>query len=642
MEITIQSILSDENLKTARESFIGKRDSCGIDGIKLSMLDEYWEINGEKIKKSIMEKKYKLGIIQQQDIVNQKGKKRTISLMNTVDRFIFRAVTQVLSMAWNPKFSEYAYAYREHKGVKEAVEQAVAYIEDGNSWCAEIDIQNFFDNIDHNNMLEKLQEKIEDPKIIELLVGYIKCTVMDDHIFYQKDRGILQGGPLSPLLSNIYMNEIDHYMEKNGYCFCRFGDNINIYCNSYELAFQQYQDVKEHLEKIEKVPLNKSKSGVYKSLNRKFLGYCFEEKSGKVIAKHEKKAYTTIYRDWYTTGIKKVDHNYHLINEGILTKRDYTLLFEGPTGKKYIPIETTDSLYVYSNIIFSGNFFECHIDGNSMGKRIQNIMRNITEYKDAIPTMRHLSLEIAEVFGNTFENMTAYMKQLSPKIKKNVKNNLYRKIIVAGDDITFVCNAKLALPAVKYFLSHVGEEKDYSACGGIAYFNSHFPFSDAYQVAEACCDSAKKKAKIKENRGNDGLMIGNFFDFQVCTNIRAAHLDTYRDKHYLSDQGYFIARPYYVKVAKDTDGLNEKNQKYSVEWLEYWSEIFRKMPRSKAKQLRNVIPMGKNEIQKTISFLTSRGYKIFEESQDEYQVWYDALEIMDLFIGGEIENEDNN
>ena len=119
-------------------------------------------------------------------------------------------------------------------------------------------------------------------------------------------------------------------------------------------------------------------------------------------------------------------------------------------------------------------------------------------------------------------------------------------------------------------------------------------------------------------------------------------MDTYRDKHYLSDQGYFIARPYYVKMAKDTDGLNEKNQKYSVERLEYWSEIFRKMPRSKAKQLRNVIPMGKNEIQKNLSFLTSRGYKIFEESQDEYQVWYDALEIMDLFIGGEIENEDNN
>ena len=424
MKITIQAILSDENLKTARESFIGKRDSCGIDGIKLSMLDEYWEINGEKIKKSIIERKYKLGIIQQQDIVNQKGKKRTISLMNTVDRFIFRAVTQVLSMAWNPKFSEYAYAYREHKGVKEAVEQVAAYIEEGNSWCAEIDIQNFFDNINHNIMLEKLQEKIEDSKIIELLIGYIKCTVMDDHIFYQKDKGILQGGPLSPLLSNIYMNEMDHYMEKKGYRFCRFGDNINIYCNSYELAFQQYQDVKEHLEKIEKVPLNKSKSGVYKSLNRKFLGYCFEEKSGKIIAKHEKKAYTTIYRDWYTTGIEKVDHNYHLINEGILTKRDYTLLFEGPTGKKYIPVETTDSLYVYSNIIFSGNFFEFV---NKKGLNVTLIDKYGEKIGSFVPqnNRRNIKTEIKQlkVYDNEKERLEL-AKKLEIASVSNIRANL--------------------------------------------------------------------------------------------------------------------------------------------------------------------------------------------------------------------------
>ena len=137
----------------------------------------------------------------------------------------------------------------------------------------------------------------------------------------------------------------------------------------------------------------------------------------------------------------------------------------------------------------------CHIDGNSIGKRIQNIMREIDSYNDAIRVMRSLSMEIAEVFGTTFEQMTAYMRELSVKVKKNAENQLYRKIIVAGDDITFVCNAKLALPAVRYFLSHVGEEKDYSACGGIAYFNSHFPFSDAYQVAESCCDNAKKTGK---------------------------------------------------------------------------------------------------------------------------------------------------
>ena len=282
----------------------------------------------------------------------------------------------------------------------------------------------------------------------------------------------------------------------------------------------------------------------------------------------------------------------------------------------------------------------CHIDGNSMGKRIQHIMSGIKSYQDAIRAMRNLSLEIASVFGHTFDKMTAYMEELSPRVKKNIENRLYRKIIVAGDDITFVCNAKLAIPAVKYFLEHVGEEKDYSACGGIAYFNSHFPFSDAYQVAEACCDSAKKRAKLAGNRGKDDK-IGNFFDFQICTNVRAANLDSYRDKHYTSDQGYFIARPYYVPVVQDHAGLNHKNEKYDIGRLEFWSDIFAGMPRSKAKELRNVIPMGKNEIQKNISFLTSRGYQIFEQSQEEYRIWYDALEMMDLFIGGDT-NEDNN
>lgn len=147
-------------------------------------------------------------------------------------------------------------------------------------------------------------------------------------------------------------------MEAQGYKFCRFGDNINIYCKSYEEAFRQYQNVKAHLEKQERLLINIEKSGVYKALNRKYLGYRFNEKNGKIIAKKEQKAYRTVYRDWYTTGIMRIDHNYHLINEGILTKHDFTILFEGDEGKKYIPVETAESIYVYSNVVFSGNFFE--------------------------------------------------------------------------------------------------------------------------------------------------------------------------------------------------------------------------------------------------------------------------------------------
>lgn len=394
MAVTIENVLSEENLLEAKEALSGKRDSCGVDGVKLSSLDEYWEVNGEKIKKTILDGEYSLGLVQQQEIMNTKGKKRTISIMNTVDRFIYRALMQKMSKEWLPDFSEFSYAYQDYKGINAAVEQAAGYIEAGNGWCVEIDIQNFFDNINHDILLRKIRNGVSDERVMDLIIAYVNCTVVDDHMYYRREKGILQGGPLSPLLSNIYMDELDHYMESKNYRFCRFGDDINVYCESYENAFEQLEDIKEHLKEIEKLPVNENKMGIFKALNRKYLGYRFEEKSGKIIAKRENKAYRTVYRDWYTTGIQRVDHNYHLINEGILTKRDFSLLFDGKDGKKYIPVETIDSLYIYSNVIFSGKFFEFMNDKglnvsliNRYGEKIgsfvpQNNRRNIkTELK---------------------------------------------------------------------------------------------------------------------------------------------------------------------------------------------------------------------------------------------------------------------
>ena len=182
--------------------------------------------------------------------------------------------------------------------------------------------------------------------------------MIDDHTTCKKDEGILQGRQLSPLFSNIYMNELDHYMDENDYHFCRFGDDINIYCKTYDDSIKILGDVREHIENAEMLSLNHKKTGVYKGTNRKYLGFKFEKKGSKIIAKREKKAYKTVYRDWYTTGIQRIDSSYHLVNEGILNRRDFNILFENDEGKKYIPVETTDSIYVYSNVILSGNFFE--------------------------------------------------------------------------------------------------------------------------------------------------------------------------------------------------------------------------------------------------------------------------------------------
>ena len=280
----------------------------------------------------------------------------------------------------------------------------------------------------------------------------------------------------------------------------------------------------------------------------------------------------------------------------------------------------------------------CHIDGNSMGVRIINTMKDKKLYKDAIPAMRKLSIEIAKTFEDAYDAMEDFMEELSSSVKIDNKHKLYRKIITAGDDITFVCNAKLAIPAVKYFLQNLGTE--YSACGGIAFFNSHFPFSDAYKVAEACCESAKKRAKINTNRGNDGK-IGCYLDYQVCTNISAAQLDKYREKNYVTDMGSIIYRPYYVNV----DGqkvLNDKNKQYDIAKLYECMKYIQRLPRSKAKQLRDAISIGKNEKDSCIALLESRGFKEVTKAKDEYAIWYDALEIMDLLIMGDAENEDKN
>ena len=283
-----------------------------------------------------------------------------------------------------------------------------------------------------------------------------------------------------------------------------------------------------------------------------------------------------------------------------------------------------------------------HIDGNSMGSSIREKMEKTHGYEDAIRTMRELSLNISETFRAVVDKMRKYMDRLSAEVRKDNRNKLYREIIVAGDDITFVCNAKLAIPAVEYFLRHIGDSGEFSACGGIAFFNSHFPFSDAYQVAEACCDSAKKRAKLAENKVAE-TKVGNFLDFQICTNISASNLDSYRDRHYRNAGKLCIARPYYIPCLNDAK-LNQKNARYDIGQLHIWQKYFRKMPRSKAKELRNVIPMGENEIKKEVSFLKSRGYNEFEDSVEQYDIWYDALEIMDWFIldEEEITDEDNN
>lgn len=309
-----------------------------------------------------------------------------------------------------------------------------------------------------------------------------------------------------------------------------------------------------------------------------------------------------------------------------------------------------------------------HIDGNSLGKRIMGAMENVDGYDKAIEKMRNLSLEINNTFEESFHKMTAYMDEECKKDKKLSKtdNKKYRKIVVAGDDITYICNAKLAIPSVKKFIQVLNSKSSktfniFSACAGIAFFNSHFPFSDAYKVAEACCESAKNRAKInpKDNMPiTCDEKVGNFFDYQMCTNVNAFELDSYRDKHYRYDGESFIYRPYYVEVSEDNREEDKKNKdlnkdlnnmfkKYSCSLLDEKLNVIldKSFPRSLAKEIRSVIPQGNNEIDKEISFLESRSYTQFSDLKEKKGIYYDACELMDLQLEGDNNNgstEDQN
>lgn len=301
-----------------------------------------------------------------------------------------------------------------------------------------------------------------------------------------------------------------------------------------------------------------------------------------------------------------------------------------------------------------------HIDGNNMGNRIKEIMRKTTEYAKAVQAMRVVSKNISEGFQAAYDAMTAYIDEtLSDRVKKNRVGKLYRKIILAGDDITFICNAKLAIKAVSVFMHTLAIRKLYedadkdetlnlakygfSACAGIAYFNSHFPFSDAYQVAEACCASAKARAKDRRYLEDDGG-IANFLDYQICTHIKAADLGNYRKKQYeVNEAGSSILmRPYFINTyqEKPVQVQNANSLQCDIDMLERAVEHFiMKMPRGQAKTLRNSFGMGKEEVDKYITFLESRSVGL-PVCDREY--WYDALEIMDLYIGEGQCDEDKN
>lgn len=324
-------------------------------------------------------------------------------------------------------------------------------------------------------------------------------------------------------------------------------------------------------------------------------------------------------------------------------------------NRKIKELEEDKFLENYINTGKDSRLAVIHIDGNNMGLRIRKLVSDIDDYETAVNRMRMISHSIKYAYLNTFETMKKEFE--TKKIDGENVKRFVRKVIVAGDDITYVCNAHIALETVRFFCEKISgltmnkgldekkTEQDvrdfgFSVCAGIAFVQSHFPFYTAYEVAESCCDEAKKAAKKPENM--DGERIGNYVDFQICKNIQCRNLDETREREYVTPtkeklllRPYYIATEYEYGLKKNREKAN--NYKTLVENITYFSKEDG-VPRSFLKELRNTYSLGKYRMSLLSSFLKSRnypmpdgGYEMYDEETGTAK-WYDALEILDYSL----------
>lgn len=340
------------------------------------------------------------------------------------------------------------------------------------------------------------------------------------------------------------------------------------------------------------------------------------------------------------------------VSREVALKRKKLLTVKGQSGIKFDDIvdqkEKDSTLAVV------------HIDGNNMGKRIKKLMEGEKDYESAKSRMKQISQYINQGFSDAFEEMEKKLYEWAEVTEgESVEKRYIRRIILAGDDITFVCTGKLALSLVEVFVHALKdkvlfaagedeiknlEENGFSVCAGIAYMHSHFPFSEAYRIAESCCENAKKMAK-EESAKVEGI-IGSWVDFQMCKNVQMVYLHDQREKNYrLENREYLLKRPYYIPYIEENASklqkMNEKNEKFSIEHLKNQLQYLLSekdengsgMTKSDLKKLRNTYSMGEEALEALLVFFKSRGKMLNESVFDENGVanWYDALEIFELF-----------
>ncbi|RYG71057.1 group II intron reverse transcriptase/maturase [Lentibacillus lipolyticus] len=271
----LERILSRENLILALKRVERNKGSHGVDGMPVQNLRAHVLEHWTTLREELQEGTYYPQPVRRVEIPKPNGGKRRLGIPTVLDRFIQQAIAQVLSEEYDPTFSNQSYGFRPNKRGHDAVREARKYIKQGYRWVIDMDLEKFFDKVNHDRLMRTLNRQIQDPNVLKLIRRYLQAGIMEDGLVRPNTEGAPQGGPLSPLLSNIVLDELDKELEERGLCFVRYADDCNIYVRSRRAGLRVMKSITKFIEGKLKLKVNEEKSAVDRPWRRKFLGFSF-------------------------------------------------------------------------------------------------------------------------------------------------------------------------------------------------------------------------------------------------------------------------------------------------------------------------------------------------------------------------------
>jgi len=290
----MEAVVERSNMEAAYRKVVSNGGAAGADGLSVTALKDWLKAHWKSVRAALLSGQYMPAVVRAVDIPKPSGGIRTLGIPTVLDRLIQQALLQVLQPIFEATFSESSYGFRPGRSAHQAVLAAQTYVQQGRRWVVDIDLEKFFDRVNHDILMSRVARQVKDKRVLTLIRRYLRAGLMRDGVETRRDQGTPQGGPLSPLLSNILLTDWDRELERRGHAFCRYADDCNIYVRSEAAGQRVLASMTAFLEARLHLQVNPTKSTCARPWKRKFLGYTLMISAGRIKLKAAQESVTRL------------------------------------------------------------------------------------------------------------------------------------------------------------------------------------------------------------------------------------------------------------------------------------------------------------------------------------------------------------